>query len=97
MSLGDRYLVFLLGVLVVVICAEKPAEAQNGGWCVYYNFDRGGATNCGFATFQQCMAAVSGVAGTADPVRTTRRRATNDIDGAIGIDSASVSAVVPAV
>ena len=53
---------FLLGVLVVVICAEKPAEAQNGGWCVYYNFDRGGATNCGFATFQQCMAAVSGVA-----------------------------------
>ena len=73
MSLGDRYLLFLLGVLVVVICAEKPAEGQNGGWCVYYNFDRGGATNCGFATFQQCMAAVSGVAGTADPVRTTRR------------------------
>jgi hypothetical protein len=24
----------------------------------------GGATNCGFATFQQCMAAVSGVGGT---------------------------------
>ena len=27
----------------------------------------GGATNCGFATFQQCMAAVSGVGGSCSP------------------------------
>jgi hypothetical protein len=62
-----RLLLFLLGVFVAVICAEKPAEAQNGGWCAYYNFDRGGATNCGFATFQQCLAAVSGVGGNCGP------------------------------
>jgi len=28
-----RLLLFLLGVFVAVICAEKPAAAQNGGWC----------------------------------------------------------------
>jgi hypothetical protein len=31
-----RLLLFLLGVFVAVICAEKPAAAQNGGWCAYY-------------------------------------------------------------
>jgi hypothetical protein len=87
-----RLLLFLLGVFVAVICAEKPAAAQDGGWCAYYIFDRAGSQH------QQCLAAVSGgFAGTADPVRTTSRRTTNDIDGAIGIDSATASAVVPAV
>ena len=57
-----RILLFILGVFVAVVCAEGPAEAQNYPWCAYYNFGQhGGATNCGFATFQQCLAAVSGV------------------------------------
>jgi hypothetical protein len=62
-----RFLVFILGVLAAGICIEKPAEAQNYPWCAYYNFDRGGARNCGFATFQQCLAAVSGVGGNCGP------------------------------
>jgi hypothetical protein len=36
--------------------------ARQGEWCAFYNMDAG-ATNCGFATFQQCKAAVSGVGG----------------------------------
>lgn len=31
-------------------------------WCANYG-GRSGATNCGFSTFQQCMAAVSGTGG----------------------------------
>ena len=49
-----RLLLFLLGVFVAVICAEKPAAAQNGGWCAYYILDRAGSQH------QQCLAAVSG-------------------------------------
>jgi hypothetical protein len=63
-----RLLLFILGVLVAIVCIEKPAEA--GPWCAYYDDQDGGFTNCGFATFQQCLAAVSGVGGNCDLVRT---------------------------
>jgi hypothetical protein len=58
-----RFLLLILVALAVIIGIEKPAEAQNYPWCAYYNFFHGGATNCGFATWQQCQAAVSGVGG----------------------------------
>jgi hypothetical protein len=58
-----RTALFILGVFAAIVCIEKPAEAQNYPWCAYYNFQHGGATNCGFATFQQCLATVSGVGG----------------------------------
>src|SRR5215469_15075575 len=57
-----RLLLFATGVFVVVMCAERPAEAQNYPWCAYYG-PHFGATNCGFATFQQCSATVSGIGG----------------------------------
>ena len=62
-----RFLLFILGAFATIICIEKPAEAREYPWCAYYNFDRGGARNCGFATFQQCLAAVSGVGGNCGP------------------------------
>ena len=31
-----RLLLFATGVFVVVMCAERPAEAQNYPWCAYY-------------------------------------------------------------
>ncbi len=62
-----RLLLFILGVFATIIWIGKPAEAREYPWCAYYNFDRGGATNCGFATFQQCLAAVSGVGGSCGP------------------------------
>ena len=58
-----RLLLIIVGAFAAIVCIEKPAEAQNYPWCAYYNFDRGGATNCGWATFEQCRAAVSGVGG----------------------------------
>jgi hypothetical protein len=54
-----RIFLFILGVFAAVVCFEKPAAARNNAWCAYLNF-AGGGTNCGFSTFQQCLAAVSG-------------------------------------
>jgi Protein of unknown function (DUF3551) len=56
-----------IGVFAVVVCFEKPAAAQNRPWCAYYDFGQDGATNCGFSTYQQCLATVSGVGGSCGP------------------------------
>jgi hypothetical protein len=61
-----RLLLFILGVFATVICIEKPAEAQDYPWCADYG-PAFGATNCGFATFQQCLATVSGIGGSCEP------------------------------
>jgi hypothetical protein len=58
-----RLSLFIVTVLVAVAWIEKPADAQNGAWCAYYNTGDGGSTNCGFATFQQCLADVRGIGG----------------------------------
>ena len=92
-----RLSLFIMGVFAAVVWIERPAEAQNGGWCAYYNYAYGGQRECGFVTLQQCLAAVRGLAGTADPVRITSRRATSrritsNIDGPIRIDKASAKA-----
>jgi hypothetical protein len=58
-----RYLPFLLGcvgVLGVVAGINTPAHAQNYPWCVIYGGGGGGAKNCGFTTYEQCMAATAG-------------------------------------
>ena len=62
-----RLSLFILSIFVAVACFEKPAAAQNYPWCAYYNLRHGGATNCGFATFQQCLATVSGIGGNCGP------------------------------
>jgi hypothetical protein len=43
-----------------------PAEAEpfrHYPWCLEYSGDDSQATNCGFATWQQCMATASGAGG----------------------------------
>jgi hypothetical protein len=30
-----RLLLFVSGVFAAVVCIEKPAEAENGAWCLY--------------------------------------------------------------
>ena len=37
-----------------------PAQAQNYPWCAQYGTGMGGM-NCGFVSFAQCMATVSGI------------------------------------
>ncbi len=36
-------------------------------WCAVYGGRGGGGTNCGFSTWQQCMATVSGIGGLCEP------------------------------
>lgn len=50
-----RLLPFVLGVSVGIVCSGTRAEAQNYPWCAQY---KAGAMNCGFTTFQQCLATV---------------------------------------
>jgi hypothetical protein len=59
-----RILLFVLPIFVVTAGIGTHAEAQNYPWCAYYSGGRGGGgTNCGFTTFEQCMATVSGIGG----------------------------------
>ena len=62
-----RLPLLMLVVFTVIVCIEKPAAAQNGAWCAYYNTGDGGSRNCGFATFEQCLATVRGVGGNCSP------------------------------
>jgi len=55
------------GLLIVTAAIATPAEAQNRPWCAYYSGRFGGASNCGFSTYEQCLATVSGVGGWCQP------------------------------
>ena len=55
---------FTLGIFVAIAASGSGAQAQNYPWCaVYGSVWGGGAQNCGFTTFAQCMATVSGIGG----------------------------------
>jgi Protein of unknown function (DUF3551) len=49
-----------VGVLALLLAMTPSAHAE-GSWCA--NYSGNGGTNCGFYSFQQCMAAVSGAGG----------------------------------
>jgi len=55
----------LLATLAVPVMSVSPAQAEViYPWCAYYGGrDGGGATNCGFVSWGQCMATVSGIGG----------------------------------
>ena len=55
-----RFLLFVLGILAATV--GTPAEAQTYSWCAIYS-GVGGGMNCGFRTFEQCMATVRGIGG----------------------------------
>jgi hypothetical protein len=63
-----KFLFFVAGMLVAVATFGTPAQAQNYPWCAQYGGGRGGGgTNCGFSSFQQCMATVRGIGGFCNP------------------------------
>lgn len=73
-----RPVLFTLAVCVVTAGLSAPARAQNYPWCAAY--DTGDqALNCGFVSYAQCMATVSGIGGfcmpnnTYQPVPSRRR------------------------
>jgi Protein of unknown function (DUF3551) len=57
-----RLLFFVSGILAGATGIGSRAEAQNYPWCGIYS-KGGGGMNCGFVTFEQCMADVSGIGG----------------------------------
>src|SRR4029077_3343568 len=59
-----RILFLTLGVLVAIAALGTRAQAQNYPWCAIYGGSSvGGGRNCGFTTYQQCLATVSGIGG----------------------------------
>ncbi len=59
-----KFPLFALAVAVAAAAAATRAPAQtNYPWCAYYSGRGGGGTNCGFVSFEQCMATVSGIGG----------------------------------
>lgn len=55
-----KHLSFVLGCVGAVAVMTTPVRAQNYPWCVIYGGGGGGATNCGFTTYAQCMATAAG-------------------------------------
>jgi hypothetical protein len=56
-----RILLFTLAIFAVTAETGTRAQAQNYPWCAQYSGP--GGTNCGFTTFQQCMATIAGMGG----------------------------------
>ena len=51
----------LIGALALLVLVSGTATgAKAAAWCAYYDAS---TRNCGFHTFEQCRAAISGVGG----------------------------------
>ena len=51
------------GALAILLLAAAPsnqAQAREYPWCARYDWT---TTNCGFVSFQQCLATISGIGG----------------------------------
>ena len=63
-----KLLLVLSGICAALLSMGTRAEAQNYPWCAYYSGgDDGGGTNCGFITFEQCMATARGLGSNCQP------------------------------
>jgi hypothetical protein len=58
-----RLSLLLMGILFAAIAFNAGARAQNYPWCADYGGKMGGSSNCGFSTYEQCMATLSGMGG----------------------------------
>ena len=58
-------------VMLVFVAATAglgtTARAQDNPWCAQYGGHNIASTNCGFASFEQCRATISGVGGSCYP------------------------------
>jgi hypothetical protein len=55
-----RTIIFVVAALVALPLTSVYARAD-GAWCAYYSSSC--CTNCGFHSYEQCMANISGVGG----------------------------------
>jgi hypothetical protein len=54
-----RYVLIVI-VLAGFLCPPAAAQAREYPWCARYDWT---TYNCGFVSFQQCLATVSGIGG----------------------------------
>jgi hypothetical protein len=57
-----KQLLIALGLLLAAPNFVAPARAQNYPWCEYIG-GTGGARNCGFVSFEQCLESARGNGG----------------------------------
>ena len=58
-----KHLPLLLGFFVAAAAMGSGAQAQNYPWCAQYAGAGGGAMNCGFVSYAQCMQTLQGMGG----------------------------------
>jgi hypothetical protein len=58
-----KALMFAIAICAAAAAMSTRAQAQNYPWCANYGGREGGGTNCGFTTFAQCLATISGIGG----------------------------------
>ena len=58
-----KLLLFIVALLAGTIGISVRADAQDYPWCAQYSGAMSGTTNCGFVSFAQCMATVTGIGG----------------------------------
>jgi hypothetical protein len=59
-----RSIAFVLpGLAALALLLPMPAHADPYKWCADYGGNGNGGRNCGFVTWDQCMATVSGIGG----------------------------------
>jgi hypothetical protein len=57
-----------ISVMATVLPTSLHAQAPDPyPWCAVYGGSMSGSSNCGFKTWQQCMATVSGIGGSCEP------------------------------
>lgn len=49
---------------MLLLLPALPAEAREYPWCARYDWT---TRNCGFVSFQQCLATISGIGGRCEP------------------------------
>ncbi len=75
MTGAGKPVLLAFAVVAAALGAAPRAQAQNYPWCAFYgNADP--PANCGFVSFDQCMADVSGIGGFCMPNNTYRPPAT---------------------
>ena len=57
-----RLLALMVAGVTLAAAVPTVSHADPYRWCAQYN-GRGAARNCGFVTYRQCMATVSGIGG----------------------------------
>jgi hypothetical protein len=56
----------LAALVTFITFIPTQGHADPYRWCAAYSGDGGGGTNCGFITYAQCMATVSGIGGSCE-------------------------------